>query len=92
MSRWTAHGTDWQAVRQQVLAEEIACHRCGSTVFDPRPRTPMSKSVDHIIPRARGGTNHRTNLRLAHYGPCNSAYGNTIANRPRLLRRPSRPW
>src|SRR5678815_972666 len=47
MSRHTSHGTAWNHIRAQVLAEEVACHRCGSTYFDPRPRHPLSKSVDH---------------------------------------------
>lgn len=34
---------------------------------------------DHIVPASLGGTNHRTNLRLAHYA-CNIRRGNDLPN------------
>lgn len=43
---------DWIRKRAQVMREEPNCRQCG------RP----SVTVDHIIPRARGGTDERNNL------------------------------
>ena len=43
---------DWLRIRAQVLHEEPFCRMCG------RPST----TVDHIVPRARGGTDERSNL------------------------------
>ncbi|ASR77592.1 hypothetical protein SEA_PARADIDDLES_122 [Streptomyces phage Paradiddles] len=34
---------------------------------------------DHIVPASLGGTNHRSNLRLAHYW-CNIRRGNDLPN------------
>lgn len=47
-----------------VLAEcGDRCHLCGS---------PGADTVDHIVPRSRGGTHELDNLRPAHLA-CNSA-------------------
>lgn len=43
---------DWLRIRAQVLEEEPFCRICGA------PAT----TVDHIIPKARGGTDDRSNL------------------------------
>lgn len=53
----------------------------------------MSKSVDHYPIPASRCTNplDRSNLRLAHYGPCNSSPGQKLT-RTRILRRSSRQW
>ena len=54
------------------------CHLCGHPV--PYPDTEKKKgsgmgaTVDHIVPRSRGGTNCLTNLKLAH-AFCNSLRG-----------------
>ena len=42
------------------------CHWCGRPMdFDTREE-PLSASLEHVIPKSRGGTNDRSNLRLAH--------------------------
>ena len=42
------------------------------------PRTaPGAPTVDHVVPRARGGTSDPTNLRLAHRR-CNGARGSDV--------------
>lgn len=46
---------------------------------------PSSFSVDHVIPRSKGGTDALDNLRPSHLG-CNSRRGNR--NRIRSTRRP----
>jgi len=52
------------------------CWLCGKpidfTITDIR--NPLHYSRDHVIPRARGGSSSRENLRLAHRG-CNSRRG-----------------
>lgn len=47
------YGRDWLRLRAQVLREEPYCRECGQP----------STTVDHIKPRARGGTDERRNLR-----------------------------
>ena len=47
------YGWAWQQLRVRVLQEEPACRLCGA----------RSTEVDHIIPKARGGTDARSNLR-----------------------------
>jgi 5-methylcytosine-specific restriction protein A len=43
---------EWQKIRERVLREEPYCRWCG------KPST----TVDHIVPKARGGTDTRSNL------------------------------
>lgn len=45
------YGWAWTAIRKRVLREEPNC-RCGR----------RASEVDHIIPKAEGGTNERSNL------------------------------
>ena len=51
-----ARGYDrgWDALAKRVIAEEPICRRCG---VNP------STVAGHILPRSRGGTNARSNLR-----------------------------
>jgi 5-methylcytosine-specific restriction endonuclease McrA len=41
------------------------CGLCGFDV-DMNATNKFNPTVDHIIPKARGGTHHRSNLQLAH--------------------------
>jgi 5-methylcytosine-specific restriction endonuclease McrA len=54
------------------------CGICGDPV-DPELRAPdpMSKSLDHIYPLARGGAHSRANVQLAHLR-CNNVKNATI--------------
>lgn len=62
-------GTRSLRLRSRLLAlYNSRCHICG------RPITPDHFSVDHIIPRAHGGTNEFANLAPAHRR-CNSSRG-----------------
>ena len=67
----TARGYDrsYRSLRKQVLAEERACWICGHPARLGDPLT-----VDHVLPLALGGVNHRSNLRAAH-SSCNSGRG-----------------
>lgn len=62
-------GYAYRKVAQRVLAEEHVCWMDGQPA---RPNDPLT--VDHIVPRSRGGTHERSNLRAAH-ASCNSARG-----------------
>ena len=47
------YGAAWDRTRAEVLVEEPVCRLCA------RPST----TVDHIVPKVRGGTDARVNLR-----------------------------
>ncbi len=44
---------EWHALKRQVIKEERRCRKCG---------TYRRLTVDHIVPLAKGGGNHRANL------------------------------
>jgi 5-methylcytosine-specific restriction endonuclease McrA len=49
------------------------CQLCGEPVdLTLTPPHPQSATLDHVIPRAHGGSDHRDNLQLAHLD-CNEA-------------------
>lgn len=72
---WSAHPCrwdrrDWKLIRAQVIGRDgECCSYCGST------SGPFS--VDHVIPRVRGGRNTPENLRVA-CRPCNSSKGSRL--------------
>lgn len=76
-------GRDWEQLRNRVFAEETHCWLCHRFVDQTLPpRTPQSRSVDHIVPLALGGDPHdRSNVRLAHHG-CNSRRGAGLPSAP----------
>lgn len=47
------YGRAWEHTRRQVLQEEPVCKICDRA---------LSQCVDHILPKARGGTDDRENL------------------------------
>lgn len=53
-----------QERNRRLLALNDTCHICGK---------PGADTIDHVVPLARGGTEHPTNLRPAHMYPCNAA-------------------
>src|SRR3954465_1294169 len=58
------------------------CWVCSGDVEPASPAgSPPPPSVDHVIPRSRGGTNDPSNLRLAHRR-CNGQRGSRL---PELL-------
>jgi 5-methylcytosine-specific restriction protein A len=64
-ARWRDdYGAAWPALARRVLHEEPRC-RYGTlpSERDVPPCTAPSREVDHITPKARGGTDDRTNLR-----------------------------
>lgn len=69
----SVHTPKWRKVRAQVLREESSCWLCGLPIdFDAAPRSSWAPSVDHVVPRSKGGDPYdRANLRACHVG-CNS--------------------
>jgi hypothetical protein len=74
-------GRPWRQLREQVLAEEDDCFRCGEPVDKTLPpRTRWSASVDHKVALTDGGAPlDRANLALAHHG-CNGSAGQAQRN------------
>lgn len=72
-------GSKWispQARQDIYHRDRWTCHICNKAVpqdlqYDPTQYEPLYPSLDHVIPRAHGGTDHPSNLRLAHT-ICNS--------------------
>jgi 5-methylcytosine-specific restriction endonuclease McrA len=62
--------SEWRRVRAEVLAASDFCYLCGF---------PGADSVDHLIPRSKGGTNDRSNLAPAHVA-CNARKGDRLAS------------
>jgi hypothetical protein len=52
------------------------CWLCGQAI-DPAARGPWQATVDHLVPRSRGGGNEPGNLRLAHRR-CNNRRGSHL--------------
>lgn len=64
MTRNMAPG--WAALKRYVIARDKGiCWICGK---------PGATSADHIIPRSKGGIDHPSNLRAAHW-TCNNRRG-----------------
>lgn len=89
---WRERGYDKRYDRnhKRVLRDETLCWICGDVVDKTLSgRDPKGPSVDHVIPRAQGGSNDRDNLRLAHLS-CNSAHAGrrTTRKRPVTQRHP----
>lgn len=88
-------GNNRAAIQRAVYKSSDVCWLDGEPVdWTADPRSPRAPSVDHVVPRSRGGDPFDlANCRLAHYG-CNAARGNRAA-RPYATRastHPVRPW
>jgi 5-methylcytosine-specific restriction protein A len=76
------YGADWRRLRAQVLAEEPFCTGWPDGVHGLR--RVASVEVDHLVPKAQGGTDDRSNLRGSCRG-CNRA--KSRSDRPEYWRR-----
>ena len=79
-SALTAAGSTrkWRKLRAFVLARDNGiCHICGRA---------GANSVDHLVPRAHGGSDDPANLAAAHKS-CNEARGARVAEQPVTSRR-----
>lgn len=52
------YGREWEKLRADVLATEPLCRPCRESGF-----TTIATEVDHILSKAKGGTDDRSNLR-----------------------------
>lgn len=65
MSNLSSRGAEWEAKRKYILErDDNLCGYCGNE----------ANSVDHIIPKASGGTDDESNL-IACCRNCNSTKG-----------------
>lgn len=53
------------------------CYLCGVNLRTPGTRLGVAPTIDHVLPKSRGGTNKTKNLRLA-CEPCNGAKANLL--------------
>jgi 5-methylcytosine-specific restriction enzyme A len=60
------YGADWRRISAKVIAAATVCHWCGLPFTKDDPAT-----ADHVIPKAKGGTNDEQNLVGSHRS-CNS--------------------
>ena len=67
-----------------VALHGTTCWLCGQPIRG-------KVTVDHVVPRSRGGTDELPNLRPAH-PHCNYSRGAKMGNEVRRLPRPSREW
>lgn len=75
-SHQRGYGAAWQKLRRQVLDEEVMCRVCLAA-----SKNTLATAVDHITPKAKGGTDDRSNLR-AICDPCHKAKTAEDAGRP----------
>jgi len=58
-------------IRRQLIAEcDSKCFYCGKIVIEACPDRNFLATVDHVIPKSKGGSDDKSNLVLACY-PCN---------------------
>lgn len=75
-----------QSVRLAVMRRDgWVCHLCGKQI----PKRPFKNrrqdgTVDHLVPRSKGGSDEMSNLAAAHHG-CNSRRNNRGAAQLRLI-------
>lgn len=68
--------------KKQLTKQDRRCHYCkckmDTTTYSPGEQFPLNAvTVDHVVPRSRGGSDHPNNLVLACFG-CNSTKGSTL--------------
>lgn len=85
--RSRVRGSTTAAVRRRQIFERDGwrCRLCGKPVPQDRQAPhPLSATLDHIIPLAKGGAHEPKNVQLAHFA-CNSAKGDRSAGSQLLL-------
>lgn len=80
---WTDGATNTRLAALVVEAYGWTCWLCGEPINPALPRTHRrGLSLDHVVPRSKGGPDSVANLRPAHLG-CNCRRGNRRPSRPR---------
>lgn len=76
MGKWNKHGQRRDSrrwiVRQLIKAHGCVCGICGEEISRLKDVT-----LDHIVPRSKGGSDEITNLQLAH-DECNQDKSNML--------------
>ena len=77
------HRAAYDRNKKRVFATQTTCGICGKPVdFSLKPPNPMSPTVDHIIPIAKGGhPSALENLQLAHW-TCNRQKSDKLYKNP----------
>lgn len=90
--RETAHRAQFEVNKKIILATQDICAICGKPVDKSlRSPHPLSASVDHIIPLARGGhPSALDNLQLTHRA-CNRAKGTKLTVDEKLKEKETNP-
>lgn len=73
--------TEWAAARKRAIAsKDPVCAICHTLIdLEAPPFSPLAVEVDHIVPRARGGSLYELdNLQLTH-SKCNRKKGARMA-------------
>lgn len=79
----------YDANKKIILATQSVCAICGQPVDKSlRYPHPMSPTVDHIIPVARGGSDSIENLQLAHR-KCNRMKSDKMPEEPKKAIEPN---
>ncbi|GAA2414313.1 hypothetical protein GCM10010404_85540 [Nonomuraea africana] len=86
MSANSSRGGNWPRIRKLCfLTYGTVCHICNEQIdmslSATNPRSPLAPSVDHLVPKANGGTDTLSNLRPAHVR-CNSMRVNQLNTPP----------
>lgn len=79
MSWGTSRNRQWR-IRAIMRRDGFRCWLCGGS-FE-RGNGKGRVTIDHAIPKARGGCDHLSNLRLAHE-QCNEERGMIVATKPK---------
>lgn len=84
----TLRARGWARTRRRILERDG--YRCLAPVHHASCQG-VANSVDHIVPRAKGGTHDDWNLRAA-WSKCNSSMGGALNRKPDTMPapRPSR--
>ena len=79
---WYTRTMGWSGAKVRHLLWQAAatwgthCAICGQPVdMSLRYPDPLSPTVEHLVPRSKGGTDDLSNLRVAHH-TCNVRKGN----------------
>lgn len=78
----TWNNTDWRAARKRAIAsKDHVCAICHKFIDVGLPAfSPLAVEVDHIVPKARGGSMYEIeNLQLTH-SQCNRRKGAKMAS------------
>jgi 5-methylcytosine-specific restriction protein A len=66
------YGSRWRAMRSVVLAEHVALYGAVCPGYGVPSHASTDLTVDHIMPKARGGSDERSNLSIL-CRACNSS-------------------